>query len=287
MILDFKQPELSQKGIVDQVVREQDIRMCDQSFGNLFCWAGCYRAELAVWKESFVSRWGTRISVPLGPQRREMLESLMAGGTTRFLGIDEAYKEWMEQTFPGRFVFRPQRDSADYIYDRQSLETLKGKKLAAKRNHINYFEQAYRWEIRPLGRDTLEDVNRFNNWWCAENACLQNLSLRRESCAVRRGLDHFEQLGYRGIVLYADGKICAFTFGERLGREGFCVHVEKADAGIRGAYPMVNRELIKTLPAEIQWINREDDAGDAGLRKAKLSYHPAVLLMKYEAEVQE
>ena len=88
-------------------------------------------------------------------------------------------------------------------------------------------------------------------------------------------------------MLYADGKICAFTFGERLGREGFCVHVEKADAGIRGAYPMVNRELIKTLPAEIQWINREDDAGDAGLRKAKLSYHPAVLLMKYEAEVQE
>lgn len=86
MILDFKQPELSQKGIVDQVVREQDIRMCDQSFGNLFCWAGCYRAELAVWKESFISRWGTRISVPLGPQRPGNAGIADGGGHNPILG---------------------------------------------------------------------------------------------------------------------------------------------------------------------------------------------------------
>lgn len=106
-----------------------------------------------------------------------------------------------------------------------------------------------------------------------------------EGCAVRRALRHFKELGYQGIALYADGKICAFTCGEPLGKEGFCVHVEKADSAVRGAYPMVNREFIKTLPPEILWINREDDTGDEGLRKAKLSYRPSLLLMKYKAEV--
>ena len=101
---------------------------------------------------------------------------------------------------------------------------------------------------------------------------------------MRRGLKHFEELGFFGLALYAEGEICAFSYGERLGKQGFCVHVEKADANLRGAYPMINRELVRALPQEILWINREDDAGDEGLKKAKMSYRPIELLKKYEAE---
>lgn len=285
MILNFEQPNFSQKEEVDRIVAEQGVRMCDQTFGNLFCWAKAAKAELAIYKNSFVSKWHGLISAPQGEEREELVEALLQDGLTKLIGIDEAYKAWLEEHFEGRFSFIERRAGADYIYDREALETLKGKKLAAKRNHINFFENSCNWEVKLLDEQTMEDAARFNEWWCAENHCGADPSLEREGCAVRRGLRHFKELGFFGIVLYADGAPCAFSYGEFMGNEGFCVHVEKANADLRGAYPMVNRELVKRLPPEIRWINREDDTGDEGLRKAKLSYRPMELLMKYTGEV--
>lgn len=285
MTLDFKKPEFSQKELVDRAVRETDCRLCDQTFGNFYSWSAAFDVGLATYEDSFVSRWGKRYSAPIGPQRKELLDQLMAEGVTLFISLDDRCRDWMEETYPGLFAFRERRSSADYIYDRDKLETLVGKKLAAKRNHINYFEQHFQWETRPLTRENMDEVMAFNDRWCEENHCAQEQSLAWEGCAVRRGLRHFEELGYTGLVLYANGEVCAFTYGEPLGKEGFCVHAEKADAKIRGAYPMINREFVRSLPAEIRWINREDDTGDEGLRRAKLSYQPSLLLMKYEAEV--
>lgn len=285
MTLEFKEPEFSQKETVDRAIRETDCRLCDQTFGNFFCWSGGFDVGLWTYKESFAGRWGKLHTAPIGPQRKEMLDQLMAEGVDFFIGLDEEYCTWLEEQYPGRFTFRERRNSADYIYDRQKLETLVGKKLAAKRNHINYFEQNFKWETRPLTAENMEEVLAFSRRWCQDNNCAQEPGLERETCAVRRGLRHFEELGYTGLVLYANGEICAFTFGEPIGKEGFCVHAEKADAKIRGAYPMINREFVRSLPEGVRWINREDDTGDEGLRRAKLSYQPELLLMKYEAEV--
>ncbi|MBQ7779416.1 MAG: DUF2156 domain-containing protein [Clostridia bacterium] len=285
MTLNFETPSFAMKEVVDQAVRNADVQVCDQTFGNLYCWAAAFEVALAIYEDSFVARWGSRYAVPVGPQRQKLLEELLARGVDGFVGADGCYKAWLEETFPGRFTFTERRSSADYIYDRQKLELLTGKKLAAKRNHINYFEQNFQWQIRPLDDSTLEDAIAFNERWCEQNHCLQEPSLAREGCAVRRGLRHFKELGYTGMVLYANGTPCAFTYGEPIGKAGFCVHVEKADAALRGAYPMINREFVRSLPPEIQWINREDDTGDEGLRKAKLSYQPKELLMKYTAEV--
>ncbi len=285
--MDFKTPEFSQKSAVDRFVRRQDSMLCDQTFGNVFCWAAAFDVKLAVADGGFIVRWGKRCAVPIGEGRKELLERLLAEGETQFLGIDDSTKCWMEETFPQTFTFTELRNNADYIYDREALETLRGKKLASKRNHIHYFEEHYQWEVRPIDESNLQEVAAFNDEWCRQNNCPEEQSLAWEGCAVRRALRHFKELGYRGIALYADGRICGFTCGEPLGKEGFCVHIEKADASIRGAYPMVNREFIKTLPPEIRWINREDDTGDEGLRKAKLSYRPSILLMKYKAEVRK
>ncbi len=287
MYLDFKKPTLSQKAAVDRFVREEDSLLCDQTFGNLFCWSATFDVGLAITPEGFVARWGKRVTLPIGPGREALTRKLLDQGETVFLGIDDRARCWLEETFPGIFTFTELRNSADYIYSRESLATLTGKKLAAKRNHIHYFEEHFQWETRPIGPDNIAEVQAFNDEWCIQNNCQQNDSLQWEGCAVRRGLSHFEQLGYRGLALYANGKICAFTYGEPLGKEGFCVHAEKADSRIRGAYPMINREFVRSLPPEIQWINREDDTGDEGLRKAKLSYRPELLLMKYRGEVRK
>lgn len=281
--LNFEAPSLEQKERIDRIVQREDVRICDQTFGNLFCWSGTMEVGIALWEDTFISRWGTRCTVPVGPQRKAVLEAMIAAGITRFVGVDERYKEWLEQTFPGKFTFKEAKNF-DYIYEREALATLKGKKLAAKRNHINAFEAAHQWEVKPIDQSNLQEIRQFNDWWCRENNCAEERSLAWEGCAVRRGLQYFEELGYIGLALYADGKLCAFTYGEPMGQAGFCIHAEKADADLRGAYPMINREFARVLPAHIQWVNREDDAGDEGLKKAKMSYRPALLLKKYEAE---
>ncbi len=281
--LNFESPSLEQKEQIARIVEAEDVMICDQTFGNLFCWGALMDAKIALCGDTFIACWGKRYTVPVGPCRKELLEQMLAMGITRFLGADERYKAWLEETFPGKFSFKESRNF-DYIYEREALATLKGKKLAAKRNHINAFEAAHQWEVRPIDQSNLQAVREFNDWWCRENNCAEERSLAWEGCAVRRGLKHFEELGYTGLALYADGRLCAFTYGEALGKEGFCVHAEKADAALRGAYPMINREFARSLPAHIRWVNREDDAGDEGLKKAKMSYRPALLLKKYEAE---
>lgn len=100
-------------------------------------------------------------------------------------------------------------------------------------------------------------------------------------CAVQKGLDNFEELGYCGLILYKNGEICAYSYGEPINADTFCVHVEKADAEVRGAYQMINREFVRTFCEEYLYINREDDAGDEGLRRAKLSYYPTDLGRKF------
>lgn len=287
MTLDFKKPEFSQKETVNRAIRNADCRLCDQTFGNLFCWSESFDVGLWTYEDSYAARWGKYHTVPIGPQRKKMMDRLLAEGVDFFISMDEEYCTWLEEQYPGKFVFRERRRSADYIYDREKMATLTGKKLAAKRNHINYFVQNYKWETRPLNRENMDEVLEFSRRWCIENNCAEEPGLERETCAVRRGLRYFEELGYTGLVLYANGEVCAFTFGEPIGKEGFCVHAEKADVNVRGAYPMINREFVRSLPQKVRWINREDDTGDEGLRRAKLSYQPELLLMKYEAEVIE
>lgn len=282
-ILTFDAPALSQKESVVSIAHAADARICDQAFGNLFCWAAAMDVGLAISGENFIARWGKRYTVPIGPDRKALIEQMLEQGITCFLGADERYKQWMEETFPNQFKFTESRNF-DYIYARDALATLSGKKLASKRNHINAFEQAHQWETRPITAENLPEIRVFNDWWCRENNCESEDSLAWEGCAVRRGLKHFEELGFYGLALYADGKLCAFSYGERLGKQGFCVHAEKADAQLRGAYPMINRELVRSLPEDVLWINREDDAGDEGLKKAKMSYRPIELLKKYRAE---
>lgn len=275
----LNKPALEQKEWIDRIVFQEGLRACDQTFGNLFCWG----AEIARVQDCLIAFWRGRPTIPYGAERKAALEQMVAEGYTRFLGIEERDKEWMEREFPGKFTFK-EKSNFDYIYEREALATLKGKKLAAKRNHINSFEAEHQWEVRPIDESNLQEVIEFNDWWCRENNCAAEDSLAWEGCAVRRGLKHFKELGFHGRALYADGKLCAFSYGEPLGKDGFCIHAEKADAALRGAYPMINREFVRSLPESVSWVNREDDAGDEGLKKAKMSYRPIEFLKKYEAE---
>ena len=174
----------------------------------------------------------------------------------------------LEKAFPDRFNFVSDRDYADYIYLRSDLSTLKGKKFQSKRNHLNKFRSNYpNYTYKPLTSDLIP-------------ACLEL------ETSMTAALQHLEQLDVIGGVLYVEDEIVAFTFGAPINQTTFDTCVEKANTAVEGAYAMINYEFANHIPSQYIYINREEDLGLEGLRKAKLSYQPEVILEKYMAELK-
>ena len=197
------------------------------------------------------------------------------------------YEKILEQEFPGCFCFCEEEKYADYIYEAQKLSTYSGKALHGKKNHCNRFEAEHEWSFVPLTRALIPACEQMLSAWTEDNAERLDDSIVYEHDAIERAFRHYEELGLEGGVLYADGKILGFSFGEMTSSDTFNVHVEKAAADVNGAYPMVCRELVRMLMEkhpELVWINREDDMGLESLRRSKESYKPAYLLKKYAAQ---
>jgi len=187
----------------------------------------------------------------------------------------------IEEWFPGEFQIEYDRDEADYVYEREKLVTLSGKKLHAKRNHVNKFKNTYEnWSYETLTEENLEDCFQMALKWCSMNGCRDDQGKSSEFCVTQNSLRLFKELELTGGILRVDGEIVAFTIGEPLCDDTFVVHIEKAYADVDGAYTMINQQFVEHECEGYQYINREDDAGEEGLRKAKLSYRPAFLVEK-------
>ena len=204
------------------------------------------------------------------------------------LGVCSNMRVDLETTLPSQFVFTEDRDYADYIYLKSDLSTLKGKKFQSKRNHINRFRNTYPdYEYTPITPDRIQECLDLEAEWCKVNNCDQQEGTGNERRALIYALHNFEALGLTGGILHVNSKIVAFTFGMPINHETFGVHVEKADTSIEGAYAMINYEFANRIPEQYIYINREEDLGIEGLRKAKLSYQPATILEKYMACLKE
>jgi hypothetical protein len=223
---------------------------------------------------------------------KDILEVLIADaamGGERFLmlGVCAEVKAELETVLPDRLVYSGNRDYFDYIYRRQDLATLTGKRYQPKRNFINRFKKEYAYRYAPLTPDTLGDCLLLETEWQKENTERKGEEAVEEYQAVTFALNHFEELGLTGGVLYVNDKVAAFTYGMPINGDVFGVHAEKADLSVVGAYPMINCEFANRIPEQYTYINREEDLGIAGLRKAKLSYYPEIILDKYVAHLTE
>jgi hypothetical protein len=153
-----------------------------------------------------------------------------------------------------------------------------GKKLHGKRNHINKFKQLYPdWSYESLSDENVEECFQMALKWRNSNGCNDDPEKNAEMCVSLNSLRLYKELGFKGGVLRNGEKIVAFTVGEELCKDTFVVHIEKAFADVQGAYPMINQQFVEHECMDYTYVNREDDAGEEGLRKAKLSYRPAFL----------
>jgi hypothetical protein len=190
-------------------------------------------------------------------------------------------KDDLEATMPQQFVFTSDRNYSDYIYLRSDLTTLTGKKYQPKRNHINKFRKTYTYQYFPITPSCIEECLELEAEWYKANNSDQQQGTDNERRALTYALHNFEALGLTGGLLRVEGKVAAFTFGMPINHETFGVHVEKANTTIDGAYAMINYEFAQRIPTQYIYINREEDLGIEGLRKAKLSYQPQTILEKY------
>ncbi len=291
-MLNFKIPEISDKTWVDGILKKSGNLSCAYSFGTLYVWAGIFKTKIINLDGFYCAKYfGRNVGYifPVGDgDIKSVIDKLIAdsedcGHDFRLYELTEKSKNLLEELYPGQFRFEQYRDDFDYIYATENLINLSGRKYHSKRNHISYFKNNNSWSFEPITEENISECRDMNEKWLQENLEKDSDGILRESRAVKAALDNFKDLGFVGGLLRVDGEVVAFTMGEELNDEVFCTHFEKAFADVRGAYPTVNREFAANMLTKYKFINREEDAGDEGLRKAKLSYRPTILLEKSEA----
>ncbi len=287
---------LEDKRWMDPIVLAQQEHSADFCFGNLFIWDEEYDQRVGFFQGRIIvkARAGTQpfFACPIGTgELRPVLEELHRYAAERgfpfaIFGVTEGYRAEIEAAMPGKFAFRSMEQYFDYVYETQKLATLSGKKLHGKRNHINRFEERYPdWHYEAMTPAHFDACRSLLAAWQSDHAG-DDGTVAEENTAILRTFRHFDALGMEGGVLFAGGRLCAFTMGELCAHDTYLVHYEKADAEIEGAYPMINREFarqIQTLHPEAVYLNREDDMGLDSLRQSKRSYHPALQVVKYAA----
>lgn len=300
-MLEFRDITLDDKDWMKELLARRHYMSCEYSFGNHFIWQEAYKEQVCRVNDYYIVKMkndegemGTSFLYPAGTgEIRPVIEAVLEyceakGHVLRFHSAAPEDQEILEREFPGKFEFIDHRDYADYIYLREDLVNLSGKKYHGKRNHISRFKAANHWKFEPLCDDNFEECMAMNREWCAQNEAEigEDAGINAERAAVRRAFAYFKELDLFGGLLRVDDRIVAYTIGERLNEDTVVVHIEKAFWDVEGAYPMINREFLANLCGEYTYVNREEDLGIEGLRKAKLSYRPAMLYPKIEVRIK-
>ena len=237
--------------------------------------------RLEVWREERGGGPGCRVEVSWEAE----------GQPLRLIALTLYHKNWLEDHYPGRFCFEQARDGFDYLYSVDRLADLPGKKLHAKRNHIHRLDEACPgWTWAPLTQADIPACLAMDAAWHQDALTRETVrglsTLDDEHRALVLALEHLPALGLEGIVLRWQDTLLGFTLGAPLTETIFDVHFERARGEIQGAYPAVNRSFARYIRQKyphIRYLDREDDMGLPGLRKAKLSYAPDYLQVNFSA----
>lgn len=299
-MVNFESPQFEDREWAQPLLEAEGSQCCEYNFANIYLWSRAYPQQIA--------RLGDRLLVqiqgslglcylypagsgPLSAAVDALANHAAANGVPLTLVcVTENQRAALEAACPGRFAFQEDRDGFDYLYDVNRLADLPGKKLHAKRNHIHRFDEQFPdWLLEDITPANVPECVELERQWAAirqEEAGEDVNSVSEETVAVIEALYHMDKLGLEGALIRADGSPVAFSLGGFITPEVFDVNFEKSFGEIQGAYPVINRELarlIRSRHPEVKWFNREDDMGLEGLRKAKLSYYPDILLTKYTA----
>jgi hypothetical protein len=291
-LLAFRSIEAEDKDKMKSYLSKRPSDVTEASFATYFLWDEKFKFEICFIGGFLLVRFQrdgeTHYMAPVGEGDftaavEEIINHCREHGEPLvFSFLTDEYVREIGEAFPGMFEFIPDRDSADYIYSSEKLIKLSGKKLHSKRNHINRFMREFegRWLFEPVRQENLCEVFEYENRWRRDNRTSEG-DLEVEKLVIKKLLINMDFLGAVGGLLRLDGQIIGFSIGTEISKETFDVLIEKADWYVPGAYQVLNNEFAKAYCSGYKYVNREEDMGIEGLRKAKLSYYPEKIIMKH------
>ncbi len=267
-------------------IMQEKGRICDHTFANLFAWQQTFGNQWAECGDRLIVRSRTSdhdkltkyMILPdiITSELPEILRLIEEDADTRDFCLAQLSSEetqHLKQLWPGQFMFDSPREMSDYIYYSKNFTSFHGRKLAAKRNHVNKFKSLYSYHYKTLTSDLFDECLRLEQIWRSE-AHEGSAQLGEEENAIRLFFNHYADLNLSGGALFVENNLVAFTFGSPVNGNTFDIHIEKADIRYEGVFPMISQLFVQHLPPQYQYINREEDLGLSGLRQSKLSYQP-------------
>lgn len=298
-MIEFKRLQLNQRDEYEKILFSCEPRGCEYSFANLNLWGKQQVAFLHGCVAFFSHFYGRSVyPYPIGQgDKKAVIEEILRdarerGIPCRITGMTDADRAELESLFPGKFILRNDRDGADYVYAIDDLADLKGRKFQKKRNHVNKFRALHPdFEVLEVNTCNMPRIQyMINEWYRIRMREDPEGDYMLENIALARACRNYAALGMEGIALIDDGQVLAVTMGSRMGKDTFDIHFEKALENVEGAYAAVNCEFARYLRLkypDVQYLDREDDMGLEGLRKAKLSYNPHHMVEKHWAYLPE
>ena len=297
-MIQFGTIELKDRIFINDFTHNFNPMSCEYSFTNLFCWKELYGLSWTIHKKRLLihDRVDGYTLMPLGPEpsAKELAElslELIKAGTTGDLAL--VPPDYLERhpDLTGYYTITEEEDFADYIYETLDLVELKGKKLHKKKNLLSQFHRNYPEARVEKITDQVKDL-------CLDLAerLYQELPVisrtnAEEHLALKEAFQHFEPLGLEGIAITVHGKVVAFAIFSSLNSSTYDIHFEKADLEFKGSYQIINHETAKYLMVKCNLMNREQDLGIPGIRKAKLSYAPtriySTVMLKFKSQTQK
>lgn len=298
IIILFQELKIEDKDILDPYFRLSYHENSHLNFTNLFMWRKPFNIMWCIEDDVlfFRAEYNEEIFA-LQPLCREeklfsaidRLKDYFAQQNLPFVlsGLEENVAEKLKDYPGGEFVFETNRDDYDYVYNSADLIKLSGRKFHSKKNHLNSFRKNYpEAEYLPINNDIITLCKITINGWYKKRLALMpdDPFIKAERDAIIEVFNNFEQLKLKGGAIFLVNKVMAFTFGEALNMDTAVIHVEKADPDINGAYTAINQAFVEHEWADMTYINREEDMGLEGLRKAKESYRPVKMIKKFTAK---
>lgn len=295
-MLEFRPVDIKDYGWVSDIVGKQKKTGSDTAFANIYLLRDKYDIEICRFRDMLIRRYngnktraGYTFPIGEGDVRRavELIEenSLSRGISLEYALLTEEQKDMLEQLYPGEYIYECEQGDSDYVYSARELAQLPGKSFHKKKNHVSKFMRTYPdFYYEELGAGNWEDAATVADGWYYEHLQDEDASMLAEYRAIKEALMNYGELGLIGGVLYVNDAPCAMTMASYINEHTVDVHFEKVigEAVGNGGYAMINNIFAKNLSG-VEWINREEDIGIEGLRKAKMSYHPHYMIKKYHA----
>lgn len=288
MPLDFEPMDLARQAEYLEFLSACPVKPSDYSFVNLWGWSPYYGLEWSfdsdlVWIRQ--ARPDVRYWAPVGAwgaisDLGERLRGELRGAA--MIRVPEGLLALLEGGVAGRIEIEENRGQWDYLYALPDLVSLSGNRFHKKKNLLNQFKKKYDYAYRRLDEGLVERALDMQANWCTWRDCEAEAALDGENKAISRVLHAWDSLAnLEGGALLVEGEMAAYTIGERLTPDTLLIHFEKGDPGFKGIYQAMNQMFAEDMAGTLQWVNREQDLDNEGLRKAKLSYNPTAFIKKY------